>query len=76
MATNNRSSQSEKVDFNHFMFGRPLEEENTGENLDNKETTSDEEFDFIDTTTTIIETYKQLSPYVKEISDMLKKFKP
>jgi len=69
MAKQSDSSKSqERMDINHFMFGRPPS--------DTKQTKQKEEehesFDIFDTTTTIVETYKQLSPYFAHISNFIK----
>ncbi|MFC0524786.1 hypothetical protein ACFFGV_14505 [Pontibacillus salicampi] len=61
------------VDFNHFMFGKRTDTSSEQEEETNKEEAGS--FDLVDTTETIIETYHQLSPYVKEITNMIKKWK-
>ncbi|QHE51448.1 hypothetical protein [Pontibacillus sp. HMF3514] len=71
MAKQNDSSKShEPLDFNQFMFGRPAnEKQSTSQQED------DESFDIFDTTSTIFETYRQLSPYFEHITNMIKKMK-
>ncbi|MCD5324698.1 MULTISPECIES: hypothetical protein [Pontibacillus] len=65
-------STNQPRDFESFLFGR--REPNKSEEVDsNKET--DSSFDLIDTTETLMETYRQLSPYIKELSALFKKTK-
>ncbi|MDL4842915.1 hypothetical protein [Aquibacillus rhizosphaerae] len=65
--------------FDQLMFGqRPPRQsisskQNQDEALENNE--EEQSFDLFNTAQTMAETYKQLSPYVKGISGMFKKFK-
>jgi len=74
VAKQNDSSKShEPLDFNQFMFGRPTNDKQpTSQQIDEEE---NESFDIFDTTSTVIETYRQLSPYFEHITNMIKKMK-
>lgn len=68
-----KKTSHEQGDFEAFMFGRqprPKQEEETTE-----EKQADTSFDLIDTTETLMQTYRQLSPYIKELSALFKKTK-
>ncbi|WP_077623067.1 hypothetical protein [Sediminibacillus massiliensis] len=58
--------------FDQMMFG-PGRQPNLEEQQ--KKESETESFDLFTTAQTMMETYRQLSPYVKEISNMVKKFK-
>ena len=69
MAKQSDSSKSqERMDINQFMFGRPPNDKEDTRQKEEKY----ESFDIFDTTTTIVETYKQLSPYFAHISNFIK----
>ncbi len=67
---NDSSRRKEPVDFNQFMFGRPPEENQS--TIQKKE---EDSFDIFDTTSTLYETYQQLSPYFGKIRNMIKRMK-
>ncbi|KGP74402.1 hypothetical protein [Pontibacillus yanchengensis] len=73
MAEKKQSNQEEARSFNDFMFGpRPTSSESKTTKTDKKE---NESFDIVDTTEIVMETYKQLSPYVKGVTKFFKNWK-
>jgi len=70
---NDSSKSNESLDFNQFMFGRPANDKQSTSQPEDKE--DDESFDIFDTTSTLFETYRQLSPYFEHITNMIKKMK-
>ncbi|QST00809.1 hypothetical protein IMZ31_04340 [Pontibacillus sp. ALD_SL1] len=69
-----KRTSHEQGDFEAFMFGRqprPKQKEETSE----EKKADDTSFDFVDTTETLMQTYRQLSPYIKELSALFKKTK-
>ncbi|MYL32242.1 hypothetical protein GLW08_05660 [Pontibacillus yanchengensis] len=70
MAEKKDSNQEGTRSFDDFMFGpRPTSSKS------DQGSEKNESFDIGDTTGIIIETYNQLSPYVKEVSKFLKNWK-
>ncbi|KGX86064.1 hypothetical protein [Pontibacillus marinus] len=69
---NEPSKNNEPLDFNQFMFGRPA---NDKQPTSQPKAEEDESFDIFDTTSTLFETYRQLSPYFEHITNIIKKMK-
>lgn len=68
--SNNQDQRQDRMDFNQFMFGRaPAEHQNP----DSEE--EENSFDIFETTSTLFETYRQLSPYFEQITHLIKKIK-
>ncbi|KGP90801.1 hypothetical protein N780_03375 [Pontibacillus chungwhensis BH030062] len=68
-----KRTSHEQRDFEAFMFGRQPQPKQKEETTEEKKT--DTSFDFVDTTETLMQTYRQLSPYIKELSALFKKTK-
>lgn len=76
MAKQNDSSESnEPIDFNQFMFGRPPSERQSTTHKEDDDDKDNDSFDLFDTTSTLVETYRQLSPYFEQITQLIKKMK-
>ncbi len=69
-----KREQPSRHPFDQMMFGNRINEPSTTEQAKQEDETN--KFDLFNTTQTIVETYQQLSPYVKGLSDMVKKYKP
>ncbi|GGD18039.1 hypothetical protein [Pontibacillus salipaludis] len=68
-----KKTSQEQGDFEAFMFGRQPRAKQKEETSEEKQ--ADTSFDFINTTETLMQTYRQLSPYIKELSALFKKTK-
>ncbi|SDJ87293.1 hypothetical protein [Sediminibacillus albus] len=74
MAQQQKNNEQERINrFDAMMFGarqpQPVPQKTK------KKPAENEDFDLFGTAQTVMQTYQQLSPYVKEISNMVKKFK-
>ncbi|MRH43377.1 hypothetical protein GH741_11875 [Aquibacillus halophilus] len=61
--------------FDSMMFGQRSNRPPSTESKQTTENSKEESFDIMNTAQTMMETYNQLSPYVKGVSNMVKKFK-
>lgn len=67
--------------FDQMMFGPTHHRSNLFQNPNfhnqgqDQQTNDEESFDLFGTAQTMVNTYQQLSPYVKEVSNLIKKFK-
>ncbi|WP_226037662.1 hypothetical protein [Aquibacillus saliphilus] len=69
-------TQHQRNMFDSLMFGPRVSRHNqhNDQNIQNKQD-EEQSFDLFNTAQTMMDTYKQLSPYVKGASNMVKKFK-
>ncbi|WP_026571117.1 hypothetical protein [Sediminibacillus sp. JSM 1682029] len=78
MADRNRDSGSPGHNrFDEMMFGprRGISQDDEGPTAAPGKGEETESFDLFGTAQTVMETYQQLSPYVKEISGLIKQFR-
>lgn len=67
-----KKQSSNGGNFDEFMFGR---KRTSNHETEQKQPEEESNFDLFETSQTIMDTYRQLSPYAKEVSNLIKKFK-